>query len=67
MADKSPRPEEDLSQLANQPQAGLAREFWDFLLHYKKWWLTPIIVILLLMGVLVFLAGTPIAPFVYPF
>ena len=37
----------------------------DFLLHNKSWWLTPIIVMLLLVGLLVMLAGTGAAPFIY--
>jgi hypothetical protein len=45
---------------------GLLAEFWDFLKHEKKWWLTPIIVVLLLLGVLIFLSGTVAAPFIYP-
>ena len=34
-------------------------------LHNKKWWLTPIILTLLLIGVLVVLSGTAVAPFIY--
>ncbi|HTL73043.1 MAG TPA: DUF5989 family protein [bacterium] len=42
------------------------REFLDFLRHNKKWWLLPIVLILLLLGLLVLLSGTAIAPFLYP-
>ena len=31
----------------------------------KKWWLTPIVVMLLLFGVLIFMSGTGAAPFIY--
>jgi hypothetical protein len=42
-------------------------EFWQFLKVRKKWWLTPIIVFLILLGVLIVLTqGTAIAPFIYP-
>ena len=41
------------------------REFVDFLTHNKKWWLTPIILVLLLLGVLIALGGTAAAPFIY--
>jgi len=44
---------------------GIVSEFWHFLSHTKKWWLLPIIVILLAFGVLVFLSGTAAAPFIY--
>jgi hypothetical protein len=40
-------------------------DLWYFLRHSKKWWLTPIIISLLLLGVLVVLAGTGAAPFIY--
>jgi hypothetical protein len=42
-------------------------EFWQFLKVRKKWWLTPIIVFLILLGTLIVLTqGTAIAPFIYP-
>ncbi len=41
------------------------REFWRFLMGNKKWWLTPIIVFVLLFGALVLLGGTGDGPFVY--
>jgi hypothetical protein len=50
---------------AGQKQPGLLREFWDFLRYNKAWWLTPIILVLLLVGVLAGLAATGAAPFIY--
>jgi len=44
---------------------GIVAEFWDFLRHNKKWWLTPILLVLLLFGVLIVLSGTAAAPFIY--
>ncbi len=55
----------EFSREAEQAQVGLLREFWDFLRHNKKWWLAPIIVILGLFGLLIILAGTGAAPFIY--
>ena len=46
-------------------QPGLIAEFWDFLRHNKKWWLTPIVIVMLLLSVLVWLGGTGAAPFIY--
>ena len=40
-------------------------EFVYFLKTSKKWWLTPIIVILLAFGILIILSGTALAPFIY--
>ncbi len=44
----------------------LLREFWEFARVRKKFWLLPIIIILLLLGVLiVFTQSSAIAPFIY--
>ncbi len=43
----------------------LISEFWAFLKVNKKWWLIPLVIALLALGGLVFLAGTPVAPFIY--
>ena len=41
-------------------------EFWDFLRVRKKFWLLPVIVLMLLFGGLVVLTkGSAIAPFIY--
>jgi hypothetical protein len=59
-----PTPSE-FSRQATQGQRGFFREMWDFMRHNKKWWLTPIIVILALAGALVILGGSGLAPFIY--
>jgi hypothetical protein len=63
--DKPPPDDNDFARQAEQTQPGILAEFWDFLIHNKKWWITPIIVVLLLMGVLILLSGTSVAPFIY--
>jgi drug/metabolite transporter superfamily protein YnfA len=56
----------DFEHLAKQPQReGFVVEFWDLLRHNKKWWMLPIVVILVLFGVLIVLSGTAAAPFIY--
>ena len=41
-------------------------EMWAFLRNRKKWWLTPIVLVLLLVGaLLVVTQGSALAPFVY--
>ena len=41
-------------------------EFLDFLKTRKKWWLAPIVIIMLLMGSLILLTeGSAVAPFIY--
>lgn len=45
---------------------GIAREFFQFIKYRKKWWLTPIIVLLMLLGALIVLTeGSALAPFIY--
>ncbi len=42
------------------------KDLWDFMRERKKFWLAPIIIVLLLLGGLILLAeGTAVAPFIY--
>jgi hypothetical protein len=42
------------------------KEFWDFLKFRKKYWLIPILIVLVLFGALIALSqGTAVAPFIY--
>jgi hypothetical protein len=41
-------------------------DLWSFLKVRKKWWLLPIILVLLLFGfIIAFASGSAIAPFIY--
>lgn len=43
-------------------------ELWEFLKVRKKWWLAPIMILLVLLGALiVFTEGSALAPFIYTF
>ena len=55
----------EFKNAAGQKQGGMLSEFVYFLKTSKKWWLAPIIVILVAFGVLVFLSSTAAAPFIY--
>ena len=45
----------------------LIKEFFLFIKQEKKWWLVPLISVLLLVGALIVFAGSsPLAPFIYP-
>jgi hypothetical protein len=55
----------DFKEASLNGGGGLLSEFWHFLGQSKKWWLLPIVVIVLLFGILVFLSGTAAAPFIY--
>lgn len=52
-------------QAGEEQPMGLIAEFWLFIKEEKKWWLTPIVLVLLLAGVAIFLGGTGAAPFIY--
>ena len=45
----------------------LAQDFLSFVIHEKKWWMIPLVTVLLLVGAVIFFAsGSPLAPFLYP-
>ncbi len=44
----------------------IVREFWSFLRVRKKWWLAPIVIMLLFLGIVLVLSeGSAVAPFIY--
>lgn len=44
----------------------LAGELWAFMRERKKWWLLPLIVVMLAVGLLIAAAqGSALAPFIY--
>lgn len=66
--DKTRAPDDRRAEFARQAEnasGGLLREYFNFLRDSKKWWLTPIIVVLLLFGVIVALGSGVVAPFIY--
>lgn len=60
MSDRS-----EFEELAGERRSSLVGEFFSFLRHNKKWWLLPLIVVILGLGALVLLGGTAFAPFIY--
>ena len=45
---------------------GFLGELWDFMRERKKFWLAPIIIMLMLLGALIILSeGSAVAPFIY--
>lgn len=44
---------------------GLLSEYWGFVRENQKWWLLPIVIVTLVLGLLVLVAGTGAAPFIY--
>ena len=51
---------------SSRGKLSILREFWDFLRVRKKWWLAPIVIMLLLLGLILVLSeGSAVAPFIY--
>lgn len=47
-------------------KSGLMSELWAFMRVRKKWWLMPLVLVMLLVGMLiVFAQGSALAPFIY--
>jgi hypothetical protein len=40
-------------------------EFLGYLRQTKKWWMLPILIVMLCLGVLALLVSSPVAPFIY--
>ena len=57
---------EEFKTHAAKKRTSLPGELWGFLKHRKKWWLLPILVALAILGAVVLLGGTTLAPFIYP-
>ena len=44
----------------------ILKEFWGFLKVRKKWWIAPIVIVLVLLGFLIIVGqGSALAPFIY--
>ena len=56
---------DDFQRLAESRRTGFVAEFFGFLRQNRKWWMLPMLVVILLLGALVLLGGTPLAPFIY--
>jgi hypothetical protein len=50
---------------AGRKRRGTVADFIAFLVDNKKWWLVPIVASVLVLGALVILGGTAVAPFIY--
>ena len=55
----------DFARQAEQRPSGFLSEYLGYVLYSKKWWLIPIILALLVVGAIVILGGTAVAPLIY--
>lgn len=69
MSKDSGKQKSEFEKAKEGKQASLLREFVDFVLDNKKWWLIPIFLVLFLFALIVVLGATVgstgVAPFIY--
>lgn len=63
--DKNDQSKKEFEQAAKDSEIGFLSEMVGFLITNKRWWITPIVVCLLLLGILLMLGSTGAAPFIY--
>jgi hypothetical protein len=57
---------QDFEELARgRRETSFLGELWALIREHRKYWLIPIIVVLLFFGLLISLSGTAVAPFIY--
>ena len=66
MSEQTPPDQEAFAREAARGRQGILREFWEYLRNNKKWWLAPILVMLLAVGILIALGSSVVAPLTYP-
>ena len=52
-------------EAGKEKNVSLLAEFGEMLMQNKKYWMIPIILVLLLFGVLILMGGSAAAPFIY--
>ena len=57
--------DQDFLDAAQDQERGLVSEFVMFMSENKMWWLAPILIVFGLLGVLLVLGATGVAPFIY--
>ena len=55
----------EFEQEAQKKPSSFVAEYVYFLKTTKKWWLLPILIVILAFGAIVLIAGSPVAPFIY--
>jgi hypothetical protein len=61
-----PQKRSDFEIAATQTRgAGLVRDLLGLLGQTKKWWLLPVLIVMVLLGFLILLSSTAAAPFIY--
>ncbi len=56
---------DEFARLGELNRTSFAGDLYFLLKNNKKWWMLPLIGLLLIFGVLMFLAATGVAPYIY--
>ena len=56
---------QSFEEATQQGQRGIVGEFFGFMKDNAKWWLTPFLIVFVLLAALVVLGSTGAAPFIY--
>lgn len=60
------QPNQNFDEMAAQTKSGgIVSEFTSFMRDNAKWWLIPFLVVFGLLGLIIVLGGTGVAPFIY--
>jgi hypothetical protein len=51
--------------LKDASPGGFFTDYWDYLKTSRKWWMLPLLLVFLILGVVLVLANTAAAPFIY--
>lgn len=55
----------EFERLKLETPTGTVREFWQFIIENKSWWMIPILVVFSAFGVLIACGGSGILPYIY--
>lgn len=58
-------PQSEFEKAGEQGGKSFFSDLWHFLRQNKKWWLLPILLVLLALAALALLTSSPLAPFIY--
>jgi hypothetical protein len=65
MTDNKQKDQDEFLQAATGKDRGIVGEFIQFMAENKVWWLAPILIVFGLLGILLVLGATGVAPFIY--
>jgi hypothetical protein len=65
MSARAPEDNNSFEDLAREAPQSFVKEVWYLLSTDRRWWLAPIVIAIVVLGVLVMLSGTGVGPFIY--